>query len=126
MPDAAALIPLCAADEIAEGASGGFDPDDDGQDSIFVVRTAGTIRAWRDACPHAGVSMALRKDIYLNAQATRIVCHAHGAEFLPDSGLCVQGPCVGRRLTAVAVEINDRGELCARLDHREGGSPWPR
>ena len=32
-------IPLCAADAIAEGAARGFDPDDDGQDTLFVVRT---------------------------------------------------------------------------------------
>lgn len=120
--DAAAMVPLCPAHEIAEG-SRGFDPDGEGRTSIFVVRTAGVLRAWRDACPHQGAAMALRKDHYLNAAATRIVCHAHGAEFLPESGLCVQGPCLGRRLTAVAVAINERGELCARLDTEAGGRP---
>jgi len=108
-------ISLCQAQAIPEGAARGFDPDDDGQDALFVVRSDGVLRAWRNACPHAGAAMALRKDVYLNAAGTRIVCHAHGAEFLPENGLCVQGPCVGRRLTAVQIEINEKGELRARL-----------
>lgn len=117
-PDPAEMraIPLCLADAVEEGRARGFDPEDDGQDSVFVVRTQGVLRAWRDACPHiGGAPMAWRKDEYLNAKATRIVCHAHGAEFLPESGLCVQGPCVGKRLTAVPVEINETGLLCVLL-----------
>ena len=119
MRDAARVraVQLCPAAEIADGTSRGFDPEDEGQDSLFVVRAKGVLRVWRDACPHAGTPMAWRKDGYLNAEATRIVCHAHGAEFLPDSGLCVQGPCVGRRLAPVAFEINSKGEICAALEN---------
>jgi nitrite reductase/ring-hydroxylating ferredoxin subunit len=117
--DAAAMrgVALCFAAEILEGTARGFDPDDEGQDSIFVVRTQGVLSAWRDACPHInGAPMAWRKDRYLNAEATRIVCHAHGAEFLPEDGLCVQGPCAGRRLTAVSIEVDESGELRAHLE----------
>ena len=111
------MITLCSASEILEGTARGFDPEGDGQDSIFVVRTKGALRAWRNACPHInGAPMAWRKDGYLNAKATRIVCHAHGAEFLPDSGLCVQGPCAGNRLVAVSIEVSESGALRARLD----------
>lgn len=89
-------------DAIGEGRARGFDPDDTGQDSVFVVRYRGTLRAWRNACPHVdGAPMAWRKDAYMNAAGTHIVCAAHGALFDPDSGDCVQGPCLGRRLTPV-------------------------
>jgi len=118
MPEAAGatLVALCPAAEIAEGTARGFDPEDDGQDSLFAVRVGGVLSLWRNACPHEAAPMAWRRDGYLNAEGTRIVCHAHGAEFLPETGLCVAGPCLGARLTAACFVINERGELCARLD----------
>jgi nitrite reductase/ring-hydroxylating ferredoxin subunit len=110
-------VTLGPASAVAEGTARGFDPHDDGQDSIFAVRVGGILTVWRNACPHQGAAMALRKDVYLNAEATRIVCHAHGAQFLPESGLCVQGPCLGRRLRAVVCEVDARGELRVRLEN---------
>ena len=107
----AALLRLCRADEIGEAQSRGFDPDDEGQDSLFVVRWQGQLHGWRNACPHIdGAPMAWRRDAYLNAEGTRIVCHAHGAEFVPDTGLCVQGPCRGERLSLLELVVID-GEL---------------
>lgn len=103
---------LCRAEEIGEGESRGFDPDDEGQDTVFVVRFRGVFQAWINACPHIdGAPMAWRKDGYMNATGTRVVCHAHGAQFMPDSGLCVQGPCVGRQLTPVDIVVDTDGEL---------------
>lgn len=108
----AGLVRLCRADEIGEGRSRGFDPHETGEDTIFVLRSGGVLRGWRNACPHVdGAPMAWRRDAYLNADGTRIVCHAHGAEFLPDSGTCVQGPCIGKRLTAVPIVIDRCGDL---------------
>ncbi|WP_315785436.1 Rieske (2Fe-2S) protein [Bradyrhizobium sp. SZCCHNPS1003] len=99
---------LCRADEIGEAQSRGFDPDDDGQDSLFVVRWQGQLHGWRNACPHVdGAPMAWRRDAYLNAEGTRIVCHAHGAEFMPDTGLCVQGPCRGEQLSRIELVVAD-------------------
>ncbi|BAM88744.1 hypothetical protein S58_27380 [Bradyrhizobium oligotrophicum S58] len=102
---------LCRSDEIGEAQSRGFDPDHEGQDSLFIVRWQGDLHGWRNACPHIdGAPMAWRRDAYLNAEGTRIVCHAHGAEFMPDTGLCVQGPCRGERLSRIALAVVD-GEL---------------
>ncbi|WP_315722731.1 MULTISPECIES: Rieske (2Fe-2S) protein [unclassified Bradyrhizobium] len=106
---------LCRADEIGEAQSRGFDPDDEGQDSLFVVRWQGRLHGWRNACPHiGGAPMAWRRDAYLNAERTRIVCHAHGAEFMPDTGLCVQGPCRGERLIDIELVVDADGELFAK------------
>jgi nitrite reductase/ring-hydroxylating ferredoxin subunit len=123
MPDGAdaPAIVLCPAQEVVEGTARGFDLEDEGQDSIFAVRIEGALKVWRNRCPHNDAPMAWRKDGYLNAEATRIVCHAHGAEFLPQSGLCVQGPCLGDRLTAAPFEINEGGEICVRLKRSQGG-----
>lgn len=37
----------------------------------------------------------------MSADGSKIICYAHGAQFLPQNGLCVYGPCIGERLTAV-------------------------
>jgi naringenin degradation protein FdeD len=113
MPEASAWqIWLCRAEEISEGESRGFDPDDEGQDTIFVVRFRGVLHAWINACPHIdGAPMAWRRDGYMNAGGNRVVCYAHGAHFMPDSGLCVQGPCAGRRLAPVEIVVDAGGRL---------------
>ncbi len=112
MPD---RVRLCAARDIGEGRARGFDLDDDGQDTIFVVRVAGKLRAWRNVCPHQGAAMALSRDVYLNAAGDRIMCYAHGAEFDPESGMCLAGPCLGRRLRSIKTEIDEEGALSVTL-----------
>ena len=106
-------VRLCRADEIGEGQSRGFDLDGEGVEAVFVVRVAGRLSAWRNACPHQGAAMALRRDVYLNAAGDRIVCYAHGAEFDPETGLCLIGPCLGQRLTRAALVEDEDGALHA-------------
>ncbi|MGV7215212.1 Rieske (2Fe-2S) protein [Bradyrhizobium sp. UFLA05-112] len=109
-------IRLCRSEEIGEGQSRGFDLGDEDQDTIFVVRCRGALHAWRNACPHVdGAPMAWRRDAYLNADGTRIVCHAHGAQFMPDTGLCVQGPCLGKRLIPVGFVTDADGGLFVKI-----------
>lgn len=100
--------PLCRLDDLAEGKSRGFDPLDEGRDTMFVVRRGGRLHAWRNHCPHHDrARMAWRKDEFLDASGELIVCFAHGARFEIDSGECTLGPCLGQRLTPVPVEIRD-------------------
>lgn len=110
------LIRLCRADEVGEGQSRGFDPLNEGQDSVMLVRYKGTLHAWRDACPHhGGTPMAWWKDHYLNAAATRIVCASHGAQFDIETGACTLGPCVGQALEKVELVVSESREVCIRL-----------
>lgn len=102
-------VRLCHADEIAEGSSRGFDPACSGRDTLFVVRSRGTLRAWRNACPHwADAPMAWRKDAYLSGDGRHIMCSAHGALFDIDTGICTLGPCEGDSLTPIDL-IHDAG-----------------
>lgn len=101
------LTRLCAISELQEGSALGF-----AALGMFVVRHAGQVRGWRDACPHYGdTRLAWRKDAYLNADGSRIVCAAHGAQFALDSGLCTLGPCLGQSLTAVPVQVAANGDI---------------
>ncbi len=95
-------IRLANVDDLSDPGAQGFDPDGAGHDTLFVVRRGSDVSAYRDACPHFGdTPMAWRKDAYLNGDGTRIVCHAHGAQFDIASGECLLGPCLGQRLTPV-------------------------
>lgn len=113
------LAPLCRAGELAEGRSRGFDPTRTGRDTLFVVRRKG-LYAYRNACPHwAETSMAWRKDAFLNADATRIVCAAHGAQFEIETGVCTLGPCLGQALTPVPLTTDGDGMLRVDLSFLE-------
>lgn len=100
-------IALCRLDELLEGQARGFDPLGEGGDSLFALRCDGQVRLYRNSCPHLQVPLQYRKDRYLSADGRRIVCYAHGAQFLPDSGLCVHGPCLGERLPALECRVED-------------------
>ncbi|ALK33556.1 Rieske (2Fe-2S) protein [Burkholderia plantarii] len=106
-------IHLANVDDLPDPGARGFDPYEEGCDTLFVVRCGAQVRAYRDACPHFfGVTqMAWRKDAYLNGDGTRIVCHAHGAQFDIASGECVLGPCLGQRLTSVEIDVTDDGAI---------------
>ena len=50
----------------------------------------------------------------------RMRMRRHGARFLPDTGLCVHGPCAGQSLNALPVEVGSAGEVTVAvkdLDH---------
>lgn len=97
---------LCPLNELAPGTARGFDPQGSGEDTVFAVNLKGRVYAYQDRCPHDGVThLPWRRHAYLNHANDRIVCSAHGAEFLIDSGKCVLGPCLGGRLTRVNVHI---------------------
>jgi nitrite reductase/ring-hydroxylating ferredoxin subunit len=105
-------IRLASVADLPDPGARGFDPDGTGRDTLFVVRRGGELHAWRDACPHFGdTPMAWRKDAYLNGDATRIVCHAHGAQFDMASGVCLLGPCLGQRLIPVPIEVTGDGDI---------------
>lgn len=100
--------PLAQVADIEDGHSKGFDPLGEGRDTMFIVRRGEALFGWRNACPHYDhARMAWKKDEFLTGDRARIVCGAHGAQFEIDTGLCVLGPCLGDRLTAVALEVRD-------------------
>lgn len=71
----------------------------------FIVRAGDAVRAYINRCPHQSLSLNLVPDRFLSADGSVIVCNMHGAIFEKGSGLCVVGPCAGRKLVSVAVEV---------------------
>jgi nitrite reductase/ring-hydroxylating ferredoxin subunit len=63
------------------------------------------MRAYVNRCPHAGHALDLLPGRFLTADGGLIVCASHGALFEKATGYCVAGPCAGRSLTPVALEV---------------------
>jgi nitrite reductase/ring-hydroxylating ferredoxin subunit len=103
-------LDLCALDQLRDGYSCGFDPYRKGRDSVFVVRRGSQVFAYQNACPHVDhAPLAWRKDEYLDAARSVIVCHGHGAQFQIDTGRCILGPCEGQSLEAINARVGKDG-----------------
>lgn len=104
---------LCHRDDIAEGQARGFLPLPAASRKVIVVRRHGILHAYMDACPHyaGGTPMAWRTDAYLDGTGQHIACHAHGALFDIETGACLSGPCLGRKLTRVPLREEPDGGL---------------
>ena len=79
----------------------------------FVVRQGQDVYAYQNFCMHAGHPLNYKQDSFLTRDGTRIICASHGALYEIDSGVCVAGPCPGKKLRAIAVEARD-GKIFVR------------
>ncbi len=70
----------------------------------FVIKKAGRYFAYINHCPHTGAPLDWVPDQYLNLDQSYIQCAMHGALFEIETGLCVYGPCVNRRLESVPLD----------------------
>lgn len=114
---------LCKLDALPDGGARGFDPLGAGQDSVLVIRQGRRVYAYRDLCPHYGdTPMAWRRHAYLNADRSHIVCAAHGALFRIADGVCIRGPCLGRALSALTVEVAPDGDVVLWLQRERAPS----
>ncbi len=99
---------ICRFDDLANPGSRAFTAGSgDWPLRGFVVRRGTEVFAYVNRCPHAGHPLNWQPDQFLTSTHTLILCCSHGAQFMIDSGLCVVGPCVGSRLTRIAVHIEN-------------------
>jgi nitrite reductase/ring-hydroxylating ferredoxin subunit len=79
----------------------------------FVVRVGAGVRGYVNRCPHAGHPLDLLPHRFLTPDGALIVCSSHGALFEKASGQCLAGPCVGRSLVPVPLEVRSGFVLLA-------------
>jgi nitrite reductase/ring-hydroxylating ferredoxin subunit len=101
--------PLCALSDLEETGSRGCESAHTGLPwDVFVVRLDDEVRAYRNSCPHTGAPLDWMPHRFLDLDGRLIQCSIHGALFRINDGLCLRGPCVGRRLEAVAVSVREQ------------------
>lgn len=109
---------LCSLPELdATGSKGFAVGEGDWPLRGFLVKTTTGVAAYVNYCPHAGHPLNFKPDRFLTADRNLILCASHGALFTRDTGLCIAGPCPGRSLIPVPLEIvGDCVMLAADVD----------
>lgn len=69
----------------------------------FILNHSGAHYAYVNRCPHAGTPLDWWPNEFLTEDGLHLICATHGAVFLPESGLCVAGPCPGAGLEPLRV-----------------------
>lgn len=99
---------LCRLDSLPDPGSRAFAlPTPTGPVECLLVRRAGQVFAYRNRCPHTGAPLDWLPGQFLDLDGELIQCALHGALFLPETGECVHGPCLGDRLTPVPIALQD-------------------
>ena len=104
MSGAEARSALCRLEEITDPGSKGFDL---GDGSIFVIRRGAELAGYVNSCPHTGGPLDWVEGQFLDLTREHIVCATHGALFRVGDGQCIDGPCLGDKLTAVTITLAD-------------------
>lgn len=74
--------------------------------SILLARRGEQVFAYENRCAHAEYPLE-RADGAVTVQEGRyLVCAVHGASYALDTGACAGGPCNGKGLKRVAIEIS--------------------
>lgn len=66
--------------------------------SAIIVQHDDDVHVYVNRCPHVTYSLDFGDGEVMDASGKFLMCHAHGAMFLPESGECFMGPCVGKAL----------------------------
>jgi nitrite reductase/ring-hydroxylating ferredoxin subunit len=73
----------------------------------FVVRQGDKVFAYQNYCAHVGHQLNWTPDGFLTKDHKTIICASHGAQYEIDTGVCSRGPCMGKSLRKVDVEVRD-------------------
>jgi nitrite reductase/ring-hydroxylating ferredoxin subunit len=82
----------------------------------FVVRYRGSLYAYVNSCRHQSLTLDFGDARFFDESADALVCCHHGARYRPETGECVDGPCVGGRLTKLWLEERDGALWCVGVD----------
>jgi nitrite reductase/ring-hydroxylating ferredoxin subunit len=96
---------ICRLTELTGGARAFTIGNGDWPLRGFVVRVGDAVHGYVNRCPHAGHPLDLVPQRFLTSDGTLILCASHGALFEKATGYCVAGPCFGRSLTPVALQV---------------------
>lgn len=63
--------------------------------------------SYENSCPHTGVNLNWQKEQFFSFDGLFLQCSLHGAMFEPETGTCVQGPCLGESLKSINIVTED-------------------
>ncbi len=101
---------ICQLSEIEDGQAHAYPHPEKNKRSILIARMGNEAFAFLNMCPHMGVELQFQDNKFMSFDGSQIQCAMHGALFDLPSGYCNWGPCSGRSLIPVAIEIKE-GEI---------------
>ena len=103
---------LCNINDISDPGAKGFELSfNESTLAFFVVKKDAEVFAYINKCPHVGINLEWRPDDFLNIDKSLIQCSVHGAEFIIETGRCIAGPCQGKMLDSVPLQIDAQGNI---------------
>jgi nitrite reductase/ring-hydroxylating ferredoxin subunit len=96
------MISLISVDEIKEGSSKSIEHQNF---YLFAVKKNDQVYLYRNQCPHLGTPLEWEEDKFLDDDNELIRCSTHGALFSIDEGLCLVGPCKGKKIQKIPFVI---------------------
>jgi nitrite reductase/ring-hydroxylating ferredoxin subunit len=73
----------------------------------FVVRYNGIVHGYVNQCAHVPVSLDWQEGDFFDLTRQHLICATHGAQYQPETGYCVLGPCKGSSLMKLYVVERD-------------------
>ena len=110
-----------STDGLEEGGKGvRFDVSDEQGEVIpaFVIYFDAQYYAYLNRCGHIAVQLDYMPGEFFADDGQTLICATHGAEYAPDTGACLGGPCYGVGLSALEVNEHE-GQLFLINDHYE-------
>ncbi len=97
---------LCRLEDIPDPGSLGFKITRGGVErEIFAIRKGLEVFVYANVCPHRGMPLNWKPDIFLCYDKSRILCVMHACTFEIETGQALTGPCPGQSLEAIAVTV---------------------
>ena len=81
----------------------------------FVVRFDYQFFAYKNKCGHIAIQLDYMPGEFFNDDGQTLICATHGAEYAPDTGACLGGPCYGVGLEPLSI-IEKDGQLFLQSD----------
>jgi len=101
------MKPICALDDIPDGEARAFPLPGSNSTRFIIVRCADKVWGYINLCPHMGVELQWEDGRFMSLDGCQLQCSMHGALFNIDNGHCTWGPCQGRALSRVELELRD-------------------
>lgn len=79
----------------------------------FVIRYDGVAYGYLNQCAHVAMELDWQAGHFFDLDKQYLMCATHAAMYEPQTGACVAGPCVGKRLLAIEVK-EENGCIYAR------------
>lgn len=84
----------------------------------FAIRFDYQIFAYLNRCGHIAVQLDFMPGEFFSDDGQTLICATHGAEYAPDTGACLGGPCFGIGLEPIGIKELD-GQIFLDSDDYE-------